>query len=425
MAVGYKSWAHSSVPLYTWLFLAGLLVTVGAFLGSPATGALGLALLAVAGSERLRLDGLERVLKIQRLHAPRCFEGESVQIRLKIRNKTHRAFDLICVADKFTAGGGRSAKGVILQLLEQSEVDLAYHQVCNFRRGLFVLGPTDFIFTDALGLFQRSVRYHVYTDLMVCPRPVRGGSLNFVGMGTLAHVGTELLRRPGRSEQFAGVRRYRSGDDMRFVHWPTSVRTGALHVKEFDLSMVTEVVVFIDFFQTGLAGLGALTSCEQRLRVAAAFVSSALLKNHRVQIIAAQQPTRISRLGGGVRHLEYLLDWLALLSPRGTGSFEEVLIEHLTQIRRGSTLVLILSSTNVNLERLDAILRLLKTRQIRVLAAVIEDQKYYKLRTDQIKTFNDAPPVEAIVARLKLAGCQIYTVEQSLDALSGMRQDFP
>ncbi|MCX7625841.1 MAG: DUF58 domain-containing protein [Candidatus Sumerlaeaceae bacterium] len=414
--------AHGGLPLYEWLFLAGLFLTVGALLASPVVGGLGIALMALAGFQGSRLTRLDQALRIKRLHAPRCQEGDTIAIRLRIENLAGRRFLLVGISDRFAAGGGRRVKGLVSEIPPNAVVELAYRQPCDFRRGIFVLGPVEVTFTDELGLFQRTIPYHIYTDLLVCPKPVKLMELKLLGEGTLPHVGSELLRREGRSEQFAGVRRYREGDAIRFVHWPTSARANALYVKEFDRNTVTEVNVVVDMYETGLAGIGGQTSCEQRLRVTCALVGTAIAKHHFVRVTAAQTAAKISRLGGGTKHLQYLMEWLAMLEPRGQGEIEGALLGQFSQLRRGSTLALVLSSTNIQLEKLCTIIRTLKARQIEILAAIIEDRSYYKLRAEQVAIFDQAMPLKQIERALRLAGCAVYTLDRGSDILTGMRQ---
>lgn len=422
MAQSRKPSAYGTLPVYEWLFLGGLFLTVGALLAAPVVGGLGLALLVVAGFQWSRLGGLEHAVRIKRFHTPRCYEGDTVSFRLQVENLTRRSFLLTRISDRFAAGGGRRVKGLIFELPAGGMAALAHQQTCDFRRGVFVLGPVEITFSDELGLFRRTIPFHVYTELMVCPKPVKVADLRLLGGGTLPHVGSELLPCEGRSEQFAGVRRYRDGDPMRFVHWPTSARAQTLYVKEFDRNTVTDVTILVDMYETGLTGIGGQTSCEQRLRVVSALIATAVAKNHRVRVIAAQEPLKSSRLGGGTKHLQYLLEWLAMLEPRGRGEIENVLVAEFSHLRRGSTLALVLSSTNIKLDKLCAIVRALSLRQIKVLAAIIEDRSYYKLRPEQVAVFEQATPLEDIEESLRLSRCSVYTLKRGSDLLAGMRE---
>lgn len=413
---------YSPAAMYCWLLLGVLLTTVGVLAGSRHCGALGLAMLSVMVFQWWQLRDVEQFIRVSREHPPRCFERDELKIQLHVAHRGSRPLSLVAVSDRFAAGGGRRVRGLIAELFPQSACTLVYRQKCDFRRGLFVLGPVEMSLADGLGLFQRIVQFPTYTELLVCPTPLNATWLNVLGDGTLRHVGSELIRRTGRSEQFAGVRHFRDGDELRFVHWPTSARQANLYVKEFDRNTVTEVTVVVDMFETGLAGLGAQTSCEQRLRAAATLAASAIEKNHLVRMVAAQIPVTSTQLGGGQRHLQNIMQWLAMLSPRGHGKVEEILREHATRIRPGATLALVLSSTNLDLEDLQAIIHAMRLRRVKVLAAIIEDRSYYKLRADQVERFDRTLPLGTIVDALRGAGCSVYTLERGTDVLTAFRE---
>lgn len=413
---------HRLLPrLYVWLFLASVFFTVGFSLGSRRNLTLGIALTSAILLEWMRLHGSDQVFRIRRRHSPQALEGDTVTVELEIENLSARPLHLIGITDRFAAGGGRRVRGVIRELLPRCLARFHFRQICDFRRGLFVLGPVQLSLADELGLIEKVHSVPVFTDLLVCPKPVPAFSLKLLAEGTAKDIGSEVIALRGRSEEFAGVRQYREGDAWRTIHWPTTARTSFLHVKEFDRNVVTQVTVFIDMFETGHAGLGAMTSFEQRLRVAGTLALTAVEKNHLVRLIGAQTPPVFTTLGGGTRHLQALLQWLALRAPRGRGCMNDVLLDQMPLIRRGSTLALVLSSTNLVLAALEQIIAVLRLKNVETIAVVVEDRSYHKLRPDQTELFAETPGLEEIVTRLRLAGARTYTLERRTDVVEGLR----
>ncbi|MGB9692066.1 MAG: DUF58 domain-containing protein [Candidatus Sumerlaeaceae bacterium] len=406
--------------LYVWIFLTSVFLTTGLMLGSPRNLAVGAALASVILLQAIRLQGVEKTLRITRRHTPQCLEGDRVSIELQLESIGARRFSLVSITDRFAAGG-RSVKGAILDFPPRASLRFGYRQLCDFRRGMFVLGPVQLAVTDELGLVEKTAIFPVFTDLLVCPRPIPADTLNLLGEGTAKHVGTEIIRRIGRSEEFSGVRQYRSGDAWRTIHWPTTARIATLHVKEFDRNAVTQVTIIADMFETGHAGIGAVTSFEQRLRAAGTLAISAIEKNHLVRLVGAQTPIATTSFGGGTRHLQALMQWLALRAPRGRGHIEPVLLEQIPFVRRGSTVALVLSSANVEIFQLERIVSALRCRTVEVIAVVVEDRSYFKIRADQTSIFADAPPLEELVGRLRLAGCRTYVLQRGTDLLEGLR----
>ncbi len=416
-AVNHRVRNQLPALLLAWLFLAVVFLTTGVILRVRSHLAVGTGLLATLVFQSLRVRYQGQRLEAVRQHSPRVLEGDEVTVLVHLRNTSYFAIYLLQAFDRFRAGS-RTVRGVVGALPPLGEATFQYRTRCDFRRGLFVNGPIETELSDELGLFRIRRSIPVFTNLIVCPRPLKTESFQLLQEGTRRNVGIAIVPRTGRSEQFAGVREYREGDALRFIHWPTTARLGKPHIKEFDRSAVSEVTIVVDMFMTGQAGVGALTSFEQRLRAATTIASTAIEKCHLVRILAAIEPAETTRLGGGPRHLQYLMEWLALRMPRGKGDLAGVLNQHLSLLRRGSTLVCILSSTNTQLATLVPVLHALRRKQVLVVAVIVEDRSYLKLREEQCALFELSAPTDALVRTLRDAGAKVYLLARGDDIVT-------
>ena len=68
-------------------------------------------------------------------------------------------------------------------------------------------------------------------------------------------LGTHLTRHIGPGVEYADIRRYVPGDQLRTVNWPVSARRGSLHVTERLTDRAADVVVLIDTYPAA-AGAG-------------------------------------------------------------------------------------------------------------------------------------------------------------------------
>ena len=113
------------------------------------------------------------------------------------------------------------------------------------RRGSFPLGPTIITVSDPLGLFRVEKQFSPSKTITVLP-------MIFPIESFLSHPGLlpggQVIRRKSAdiTPHASGVREYNSGDPMKRIHWPTSVRRGQLMVKEFDQDPQAEVWLFLD-----------------------------------------------------------------------------------------------------------------------------------------------------------------------------------
>ena len=117
------------------------------------------------------------------------------------------------------------------------------------KRGLYNLGPAEVQAFDPFGMLRFSREFSERTEVVVYPPihdltsfPTQGGAVEAGARGA----------RGQRGDEFAGLREYRRGDDMRHIHWKSVARTGELFVKEFALQAPLRYTVALDLRRRGL-----------------------------------------------------------------------------------------------------------------------------------------------------------------------------
>ncbi|MGO3886363.1 MAG: DUF58 domain-containing protein, partial [Mycetocola sp.] len=111
------------------------------------------------------------------------------------------------------------------------------------RRSVIVAGPARSVRGDALGLFRRAVSWTERIELFVHPitrplNPAATGIMRDLDGQTTATVTNNDLA-------FHTLRDYITGDDVRFVHWRSSARTGSLMVRQFEETRRSRMTVFV------------------------------------------------------------------------------------------------------------------------------------------------------------------------------------
>ncbi len=100
----------------------------------------------------------------------------------------------------------------------------------------------------------------------------------------LDRLGTHLTRHIGPGVEYADVRRYVPGDQLRTVNWPVSARRGSLHVTQRLTDRAADVVVLIDGYPQPP---GPATEATDRIvRGAVQVVQSALRGGDRAGVVA-------------------------------------------------------------------------------------------------------------------------------------------
>ncbi|CPR13313.1 putative secreted protein [Mycobacterium bohemicum DSM 44277] len=100
----------------------------------------------------------------------------------------------------------------------------------------------------------------------------------------LDRLGAHLTRHIGPGVEYADIRTYVPGDQLRAVNWPVSARRGQLHVTQRLTDRAADVVVLIDGYRQPA---GAATEATERVvRGAAQVVQTALRHGDRAGIVA-------------------------------------------------------------------------------------------------------------------------------------------
>ena len=104
----------------------------------------------------------------------------------------------------------------------------------------------------------------------------------------LDRLGTHLTRHIGPGVEYADIRPYVPGDQLRTVNWPVSARRGSLHVTQRLTDRAADVVVLVDMYAQPPGP--ATEATERALRGAVQVVQSALRGGDRAGVVT---------LGGG------------------------------------------------------------------------------------------------------------------------------
>lgn len=99
----------------------------------------------------------------------------------------------------------------------------------------------------------------------------------------LDRLGTHLTRHIGPGVEYADIRPYVPGDQLRTVNWPVSARRGSLHITQRLTDRAADVVVLIDTYPQPPGP--ATVATERALRGAVQVVQSALRSGDRAGVV--------------------------------------------------------------------------------------------------------------------------------------------
>ncbi len=393
------------------LFLTTLALYAGYARGNNALFFLGELLLVILIITYVNSTLLFQHLRVSRKHYPRTFEEQEISIALEFDTESAVPHYLIEVSDRIPPSQHYKVHSIVPCRFDQTSLyQMEYKVKCVRKRGLYVLGPLELRCADPAGMFPRTLRIDAFTELLIYPQALDLKNFPVLGYGTLANVGTETTLDPGHSEEFMGLRDYQRGDSPRRIHWPSTARHNRLLVKEFQEDVVTEVTIFLDLYRLSLTGFGDVTSVEYLIKTAASVAKAAIEKSHLVQVFALGKQVNHVPLGGGMQHLITILDRMTLYKAEGEGSLEEIFSQKVRHLRRGSTVILIMSATNFSLPKLRPTLRYLVISRIKIIVVLIDDRSFLKIWEEQERLHVKAPSLAELKQLLVAEGCTVYTL---------------
>lgn len=230
------------------------------------------------------------------------------------------------------------------------------------QRGQFTLGPITLISGDPFGFYQFPRRIDATSSVLVFPPTVP--LYDFASpIGKLSGGQAVRQRTFETTPNAYGVREYAAGDSLNRIHWKTSARRGKLMVKEFELDPLGDVWVFLDLSRESLVARTSSASLDYvlqpRLRVPpsteeygiviGASITRYFLEQGRTVGFLSYTPYRdyVAPDRGG-RQLNDVLEILALASSKTEHTLREMLAFEGHNLPRGTTLVLVTSSTQTD-----------------------------------------------------------------------------
>lgn len=201
----------------------------------------------------------------------RCFENETAQVRVWVTTESGAAsVDLTVTA----------VDGMQLEHTETQPHAKTVAAVAERWGRYHIKARVDVV---ARGGLLRGTGTVDAADVIVFPlTPPQSTSLPQIEL--LDRLGAHLTRHIGPGVEYADIRLYVPGDQLRAVNWAVSARRGRLHVTQRLTDRAADVVVLIDTYRQPAGP--ATTATERVVRGAAQVVQTALRNGDRAGIVA-------------------------------------------------------------------------------------------------------------------------------------------
>jgi uncharacterized protein (DUF58 family) len=313
-----------------------------------------------------------------RRHSPAsAFEEDMVGVDLFLENHSRREVRLLLVTDSF--GPGLADAQSVLEpgpLPAGLQRRLQYRTFCSRQWGAYTVGPLWLGCWDPMGLRHARRRVELVDSFALYPRvndvpalPSRGGRAGLAPEESSAPRG-------GQSTLFLGVRDYRSGDDVRSIHWPAMARRGAPMVREREVDLVPSFTLFVDLHRDGRAGVGSKSTLEYLVRTGASLLWTAFRRGQSIQVVGEGRTSLLVPPGLGEAHLSHALHELIQAHQEGVVPLPEIVERFRPHLPAGSTAALLGVTTAFELGRLDEQLEALRLTAIQSLLVFVDGESF-------------------------------------------------
>jgi uncharacterized protein (DUF58 family) len=223
----------------------GLVIT-SRLLGVIQLLVLGVVGLVLLGASLVWVRSVHPALDLGRTVTPaRIHVGGDGRVDLAVTNRGSTTTPLLSLDERF--GDGRRAARFLLPPVGPGDSARAAYRVPTLRRGRYAIGPMVVSLSEPFGLAKLTSELGPIDQVTVYPRihdlaspPLGGGGLR--ASADAARARSVTLD----GDEFAALREYEIGDDLRKVHWPATARTGELFIRQDASYREPHVVVVLD-----------------------------------------------------------------------------------------------------------------------------------------------------------------------------------
>lgn len=301
-----------------------------------------------------------RGLEVRRDLPARLTEGESAPVDLSITNHGRLVRRFFLLVEQGTGGGERRRRGeletarapgvpvpcssdirvFVPRLDPGSRQSLRVPRLFSIR-GVFSSGIITLQSGGWVGLASSTRTLSVPGTITVLPRYVESAHVPVLEDFSDDPSPFAGDRPRGSGLDFYGVREYRRGDPLRYVHWRSTARTGQLMVREFERQPGSSVNVLLLNERGCDAGPAGDTLLDNAARIAASLIRYASRSGRPFRLAFARGSRLVVEESGD---FEAVLDELAGLTDESDLSPEELVGQAADAMPTGSALVLVASS---------------------------------------------------------------------------------
>jgi uncharacterized protein (DUF58 family) len=185
-----------------------------------------------------------RIANRRRVEPTQAEAGQAVTVHLTVTNRALLRTSALMLEDSLPARVRGKARFVV-DPLGGHEARAVSYRIPSLGRGRYRVGPLQMRLSDPFGLIDLTRSFTATSEFLVAPvidalppiEPPRSDDLG-------DSAGSRSVGSHGADDQ--STREYRTGDDLRKIHWRSSARTGALMVRQEERPWQGQNTILLD-----------------------------------------------------------------------------------------------------------------------------------------------------------------------------------
>lgn len=186
-------------------------------------------------------------LRIRREPSKDGVMGEPVLLPLKITNITRRPRQTVIVREDVPFSVLTKYNDFAVNSLASNEERALNRTITADKRGTYPLNKISIIGGDSMGIFRVTRTFELPAEIVIYPATTR---ITQIPLELKHRIRVSQNGRPlgvsGQGQDIFGIREYRPGDPVRFIHWKASAKQRKLVMKEFEAHAITKINIMLD-----------------------------------------------------------------------------------------------------------------------------------------------------------------------------------
>ncbi|MCE1245762.1 MAG: DUF58 domain-containing protein [Firmicutes bacterium] len=221
-------------------------------------------------------------LRIVRRFPETCAEDDEITVHLTIYNDSKKPKYMILIQDTFPAlfPEQKDEKILIDYIAGMNKTEVTYKVRC-YHRGVHRFQKVKVESAGLMGFFSFTRNVVAENDrIVVFPMSYRLDNFILDNISPYFARDDKTYMTTGKSHDFLGIREYEPGQEIRFIHWPSTAKLGKFMVKEFKEIATHSLSLIFDANECASVGSGRDTAGEDMFRAAATLLKSAKKKRY-------------------------------------------------------------------------------------------------------------------------------------------------